>query len=144
MIELANAFLWRMGGAGYPLCHRNWRRVGYPLLLTGSLVLGAVAWPWAFLAGILAHLTTRLPITFFGNTVQGHWFNWVWLWILGYTYGLPSALVHGWTGTLLALVPMVVTGASLTLSNISGKNAETFTHEFCEAVIGASVMWAML
>jgi hypothetical protein len=144
MYEILNAFLWRMGGDGYPLLHRNWRRVGYPLILILSLLGGAAAWPVALLTGILAHLTTRLPLTFIGNSLYTHWFNWVWVWVLGYIYGLPSVLVHGWAGFLLSIIPMVTVGMSLTLSNVSGVNSKTFTHEFCEAVTGFAVMRVML
>lgn len=144
MIEVIAAFLWRMGGSGYPGLRRNWRRIGVPVLLVSVCLLRWISPLIAILMGLCLHMATRLPLTFFGESLHDHWFNWVWVWIAGYILGLPSVLLHGWNGVLLALIPMVAQGLSVNLSNVSGWPAKTFTHEFCESVTGVAVALAVL
>lgn len=76
-------------------------------------------------------------------SVTAHWFNWPWLFISGYLLGLASILVHGWMGFFLALIPALVQGISVTLSNLP-KTAKDWPHEACEILIGASVAIAIL
>ena len=144
MIEIISAFLWRMGGSGYPGLHRNWRRIGVPALVVSVCLLRGISPLIAILTGLCLHMGTRLPLTFFGEDIHEHWFNWVWVWLAGYILGLPAVLTHGWVGFAFAIIPMVTQGLSVTLSNVSGVNATTFTHEFCESVTGIAVIIAIL
>jgi hypothetical protein len=144
MIDILNAALWRMGGSGMKPFRKNWRRFGWPmLLLAWCLTHGVNVWI-AILAAILAHGTTRLSLTFFGDSLREHWFNWLWIWIAGYAIGLPSVLLHGWIGFVYALIPCVTQGLGVTLSNIAGDPAETFVHPWVEAVVGVAVAQAVI
>ena len=139
---LINAVLWSLGGAGAWPFGRNWRRVGYPVLVLVIALQSGLSDVMAVLLAILCHLSTRLPLTFFGSTIPGHWFNWIWLWLGGYIIGLPAVLTHGWWGLAYALLPAFAQGLSVTLSNLPG-SASAWPHEACEVFIGAAVFLAL-
>ena len=138
MLEVINSFIWRLGGS----VNKNIRRLGFPLLLVLVFVWTLPIWKLLLLA-ISCHLATRLPLTLIGNDIPKHWFNWIWVWIAGYLLGLPSVIVHGYSGFLYALIPFFGQGISVTLSNLK-RTRTIFVHEFCEAVIGASAMASVI
>lgn len=143
MIELLVGALWRLGGAGCPPFYRYWRRLGWPIVAGLVALFAQVPWWMCLLVMGATFGTTTLPVTFFGSKIPDHWFNWIWLWILGYLYGLPSIMIHGWNGFLYALVPSVVMGLFVTLSNIQTWPAKTFVNEACEVLIGVATAMAI-
>lgn len=142
LIAIINALLWRLGGAGALPFKRNWRRLIYPtLVLVFSLIAGFGAIR-AILCVLVCHLTTRLPLTLEDNDMDTV-LEYLWIWVHGYILGLPAVILYGPIGFLYALVPMIAEGISVTLSNVKYTRG-VFTHEFCEGVIGYSVMLSMI
>jgi len=113
-----------------------------PIVIAGAYLI-FIGWSWWILAILAAYLLlATLPVSLIGNGVNDHWFNWVWMWILGLlnglacvTLGIPLALVA--TSLFLSLVPMVVYGTSFTFSNIKA-TAKYFPWKMCEFLMGAS------
>lgn len=140
---IINAFLWRLGGAGANPFKRHWRRIGYPVLAGIMCLFFRLPIFRVVLACLVGHATTRLPLTLIGDAVNKHWANWVWLWVLGFLYGLPSVALQGWIGFAWALLPCLTFGASVTLSNTTRFSA-IFTHDFCEGVTGAAVFLSLI
>jgi hypothetical protein len=113
------------------------------LPVVASLLL--VGFSWWLPVIYLAYLSINtLPFTLVGNSVQGSWINWGWIWILGYlngigalTIGIPLSLIM--TTTLLAFIPMVIYGISGTLSNVKS-TAKAFPWKLCEFLFGSSAM----
>lgn len=143
LLGFLNACLWRLGGDGCPPFKRQWRRIGYPVLLLVACILREISPLIAILVALLAHLTTRLPLTLTDSDVDSVK-EFIWVFFLGFIYGLPSVLINGLDGLIYAIWSMLVTGLSLTLSNISGDMARVFKHEFCEAVIGFAIIQVIL
>lgn len=114
-----------------------------PLLPALALVM-LYGWSWWAPAIYLGYLVVgTLPVTLIGNSIPGNWVNWVWVWTYGGIKGLPSILVAVALGQnflwgLLALVPMLVHGLFITLSNVKA-TSKFFPWKFCEFVMGCSV-----
>jgi hypothetical protein len=99
--------------------NKLYRRIGVPSVITlVSFLLVGFQW-WLPVLFILIFVVTTLPFTLKGDSLYSHWFNWVWIWILGYLLGLPSVLL-GWKGALYSLVPCFTQGILGTISNIRG------------------------
>lgn len=131
------AFLWRAGGAGWPLLGKDWRRIGVPATVLIALLMANVSESRSVLTAILLFLALRLPLTLIGDDVTKHPINWIWPWIAGYLLGLISAVTHGWSGCWLALIPATAQGVSVMLSNLS-KTAKDWPHEACEVLTACS------
>lgn len=113
-----------------------------PLIIAGAWFFfqGLSWWMLAIVAAYLAVKT--LPFSFIGNGVKDHWFNWVWIWILGLLNGLPSITLGiplglFTTSLALCLVPCVVYGVACTLSNVK-PTAKYFPWKLCEFLMGSS------
>lgn len=132
------AFLWRIGGAGWPPLAKDWRRIVIPILVLIVLLMRNVSEFRAILAAVLLFLALRLPLTLIGDSIPSYAINWIWPFISGYLLGLASVVTHGWPGFIYALIPATAQGVSVALSNIP-KTAKDFPHEACEVLIGASV-----
>lgn len=128
IFPVLNAFLWRMGGAGLG----PWRKVGWPLLILAYGILNGHSFLQVTGAVGLAVFAVTRPFTYFGNSVPGHWFNWVWIWVLG-LYLLGPMACYGrfnpWT---------FAWSLAATLSNLP-RTARVFTWEFCECLCGVTV-----
>ena len=113
--------------------NKLFRRIVVPLVITlaAALFLGWTWW-WPVLFLCIFGVST-LPFTLSGNSLYDKWYNWVWIWVLGYLYGLPSLFLSKY-GALYALIPMVITGIAGTLSNIKA-TAPYFQWKFCEFII---------
>lgn len=129
ILNILNAALWRLGGAGAKPLGSRWRKFGYPILV-GILaaLINAELWR-SFVAVALAAFAVTCPITYYGSEIRDNWFNWVWLWILGIYFsgplialGIPSFLPFFWS-------------FFATLSNIKA-TSKIFTWEFCECFCG--------
>lgn len=143
MEVLALGFLWRIGGHGWKPLGKDWRRIVAVLVIFLScLWRGYPAWQ-SMLCAAPCFFVFRLPLTLIGSSLYDHWINWPWQFIVGYLCGLPAVAIHGWAGFALAGIPAIAQGASITLSNIQGLPAKTWTHEACEVLIGCSVAGAL-
>lgn len=115
-----------------------------PLLLALAVYFLS-GWSWWILAVIAGSLAVgSLPVTLIGNSIPGNWVNWVWVWVYGGIKGLPSVAVALAVGQqitlalLLCLVPMLVHGLVITLSNLKATK-RFFPWKFCEFCMGSSV-----
>lgn len=93
------------------------RRFGIPIVLGVTLTLSGIMPIKALYAACFLCLMTFLPITV-GNGDVRKWYQFVWLWVLGYLLGLGSLLI-GPQGFILAFLPCLVYGGLATLSNLS-------------------------
>lgn len=119
--------------------NKLYRRLGVPSVITLAtwLFLGwSWWWPVLFLS---VFAVATLPFTFKGSGLWDYWFNPIWIWILGYLYGLPSILISS-SGALYAFVPMVVCGVVGTLSNVRA-TSKYFPWKFCEFIIWAAMAY---
>ena len=134
MIAILMAFLWRLSGAGVkPFGALIPITAGfYAMIKTGHWLIG-------LLVGLATWGAGSLPITIFGNGVKNK-FPWgfIWIWVLGYIYGLPCVLIHGWSGLLFALIPCAAFGLGTTLSNLEA-SSKIFVWEFVEGITGAAI-----
>lgn len=86
---------------------------------------------------------TLLPITWIGDSIPGHWQNWVWVWVLGLiasgvivTIGFILHLIM--MSIILSVMPFVTIGLFSTLSNINS-TAKYFQWKFCELAFWTSI-----
>jgi len=138
MEMLLIAFLWRIGGAGWPPFGKDWRRWCVPTVVLFSCLFRGYSELQAVLCAVFLFTALRLPLTLRGDSLYHHWLNWPWVWIAGYLLGLASVVTHGWHGFLLALIPAIAQGVSVTLSNIPA-TAKDFPHEACEILTACAV-----
>ena len=102
-------------------------------------------WSWWIPLCYLAYMGIKtLPVTLIGNSIHDSWFNWIWIWLLGaingvaaLTLGIPYAMIS--TALFLMIVPTVVYGLTITLSNVK-PTAKFFPWKMCEFLMGSSVM----
>jgi len=118
------------------------RRVCIPIALSLTLILVEIEAYKAILCGISVWIAAFFPFTLKGDDLKDHWYNWVWIWILGYFMGLGSAWIHP-SGFLFALVPAVVVGAFGSLSNVPG-TSRFFPWKFCETVFWIAAMYPFI
>ena len=138
--------LWQLGGT----FNKLFRRLGFPIVAScAPLFYLGWSWWWPLLFG-LCFLVTTLPFTLKGDGINEHWFNWIWIWILGYLYGLPSIVIglcggHTALALLVALTPCIATGIVGTLSNVPA-TSKYFPWKECEGVIGffTAIPYALL
>lgn len=124
-------------GGTYNKLYRRW---GVPSIITiAALLFLGFSW-WLPVLFISIFSVSTLPFTFIGDSLQQHWFNWIWIWIAGYLLGLPSVLLSGERGLYFALVPMAVQGICGTLSNVKA-TSKFFQWKFCEFIIWASMAY---
>jgi len=115
-----------------------------PIAIAGAYYF-FIGFSWWILPIIGAYLLVKtLPVSFIGDGIRAHWFNWVWIWILGLLNGLAClslAIPLGLTSTalILSLVPSVVYGTTISLSNIRSTD-RIFVWKFVEFLMGASMM----
>jgi len=114
----------------------NFRWVTVGLMILSSILFKRFKWTVIPITIGLA----MLPITLGGDSVTAHWYNWLWVWVLGYLNGLwIIPLVRNISkGFLLALIPMVIYGICITLSNIP-LTADIFQWKLCEGLMGFSL-----
>jgi hypothetical protein len=91
------------------------RRFILPIGLALTLIWCQIAWWKAVLCGISVCVVACLPFTI-GKEWKA-WYQWVWVWFLGYLLGVGSAMLNQ-SGFLLALVPCVAFGSLGILSNL--------------------------
>lgn len=136
VITLACAALSRLGGS----VNKNYRRIG----IGAALVLyGALLGNWWALLSIGTSQLFRLPITLRGDSIPAHWYNWLWLPIIGFLYGLvplPLAFysVPWWSGFAFAGIFGLVFAGIVALSNIK-TTAQIFKWQYVELVYGALI-----
>lgn len=127
-----------------------WKAVGRfltpALPVVAILLLGGWSWWLLLIYGVYLSVKT-LPFTLNGNSVHDNWFNWVWIWVLGFVNGLCSMSllpIVGWAEWLDPILyaagfPMIAYGIACTLSNVK-VTAKYFPWKFCEFIMGASAM----
>jgi len=125
---------WQIGGYKWKLV----RRIGYPLIIMLSgLLFSVFSWQLC-VASLLCYVVTTLPLTLIGDDIPSCWINWVWVWVYGAILASPVLLLGGNPWTLL--VPLLLVGSSVTLSNLS-LTQRLLPHKFVEFVIGASCFY---
>lgn len=130
------AILNRLGGSK----NKNWRRWGIGIALAIYGILTGVTWYYA-LACIATSQLFRLPITFKGDSIPEHWYNWAWLPIVGFLYGLvpfPLSIPEWTNGLIYAGVFGGIFGIIVALSNIKA-TADIFKWDRVELVYGALI-----
>lgn len=80
------AILNRLGGSK----NKNFRRLGIGIALAAYGLLNGVVWYYALLC-ILTSQLFRLPITLRGDSIPRYWYNWLWLPVVGFAYGMVPA-----------------------------------------------------
>ena len=128
IFSVVNAFFWRLTGAG---CG-PWRKIGWPSLVGLYGLLNHAPWWQILLAPAIALFAVTRPFTFFGDEIKGHWFNWIWIWILGILFSLPM-LCYGHVN----FFPLAWCLAA-TLSNVP-LFSRVFVWGFCECLIGITI-----
>lgn len=100
-----------------------------------------VEWYFAILTVATSQIF-RLPITLISNGIPKHWFNWIWIFIVGFLFGLvpfPLSLPGAWlNGVLFAGVFGLFFGTIVALSNIKA-TANIFKWQYVEIVYGAAI-----
>lgn len=130
------AILNRLGGS----LNKNWRRFGIGIFLA---FMGVIFFHnyWTLLCIGTSQLF-RLPVTLKGSSIHDSWFNWVWIFILGFLYGLvpyPYALLAlWWQGLAAAGVFALVFGTLAVLSNVAA-TARFFKWASVEVIYGALI-----
>lgn len=118
-----------MGGSGAG----PYRKIGWPVLIAiYGFSIHAMWWQVILAVGLSVFAVTR-PFTYHEDSLHEHWFNWMWVWIMGIILGLPM-LAYGHFN----LWPFAWCLAA-TLSNIKS-TARIFVWEFCECICGITVM----
>lgn len=135
-----SSILWMAGGTW----KKAIRRIGVPAAIVFSTVLYfGLSW-WQLPLALSLFGVTTLPFTLKGDSIHDYWFNWVWIWIAGFIFGLPvvftSLICSAFSlqVLLLCLIPMFVQGIFGTLSNIK-ETSKWFPWKLCECMIGLSV-----
>ena len=146
------AALYALGGWGVRYI-RRWG-VGLSIAIMAFLYYGFKKW-WHILVYLsiwaLMWLVTTLPFTAIGDSIQGHWFNWMWIWIKGSLAGgalFPLCLLIKdnfkktfkkklpiWIGGIFICSASV--GISMTLSNMSWGN--WLIHPIVEGLYGFAI-----
>lgn len=129
IFSVLNAFFWRLTGAG---CG-PWRKIGWPSLV-GLYGLSIHA-PWwqILLAPAIALFAVSRPFTLIGSRIRDHWFNWIWIWILGFFLCAPMWVYGHWTFYAFFWC------LAATLSNVP-LFSRVYVWEFVEAICGFTVM----
>jgi hypothetical protein len=119
--------LWQIGGT----FNRWYRRAGVPCVIFISCLLCGISWLSALSSSILLYIVTTLPLTLIGDDITKHWQNWVWIWILGLLYALPSQVLQ--LSLSAELIGCILVGSLGTLSNLpmSHRFAPWKLVEFC-------------
>ena len=123
--------------------NKLYRRIGIPTTLVILYLIAQtfdfshflwlryiIVWLWAFFC-------STLPFTLIGNSIKEHWLNWIWVWVLGLLNG-AIVLVLNYKLFYLILIPVLVYGTTITLSNIK-VTAKYFQWKFVEFIIYVSV-----
>lgn len=125
----------RLGGSK----NKNFRRWGIGVALAFYSILFGCIW------GVFCIGTSqlfRLPITFKGDSIPEFWFNWIWVYIVGFIYGLvpfPLFLLNHWIAGLIAAgVFGIVFGTIVVLSNVK-ETADIFKWDRVELAYGALI-----
>lgn len=134
-IILLCAILNRAGGK----YNKNFRRWGIGLVLALYGYLHHL--PFWYLCIATSHLF-RLQITFKGDDITAYWYNWAWLPVVGFLYGLvplPLALPGKLELALvLAVCFSVLFTLAVVLSNIK-KTANIFKWQYVELFYGGLI-----
>ena len=138
---LVGGVLWRLGGAGAKPIGRNWRRIGLPCVIFYLTLSSHHNVFLSLLAALISHLTLRLPITLFGDSIWASIWNVPWLFVLGYLYGTPSLLFG--SGLLSPLIPCLTVSVLTVLSNIPS-TSRIFVWEAVEMAVGVSVILSFI
>lgn len=110
-----------------------------PIIIVLTLYLFK-GWSWWLLPTLASYLAVKtLPLTLIGDSIRGSLINRIWVFILGFLQALPCVIIFYdelLTAVLLCLIPMVVYGVVLNLSNVS-ITSRLFRHKYVEAITGA-------
>lgn len=122
----------RLGGS----INKNYRRLGIGIALA---IYGLLLGNWWALLCIGTSQLFRAPITLKGDSIPEYWFNWLWLPVAGFLYGLvvfPLSLPSAWLeGLALAGVFSTFFTLIVALSNIRA-TAEIFKWDRVEILYG--------
>lgn len=139
LVSFLNAF----GGWAFKLV----RRLGIPVSVTIFAYLyskdrkrDSIFFPIIFLSSFAAF---TLPLTLVGDSIPGHWINWLWVWGLGAVQGIslfPLCFLktfyqfedHVMKWLFGVIICTLVSGVVFTLSNLIGFPV----HAWCEALVG--------
>lgn len=114
------------------------RRLGIPIALVLTLIwLKIMLWR-AITCGFCVFIGACLPITIGGDSIK-KWWQFAWLFVLGYILGLSSIFLS-YQSWLLALVPCLTFGILGTLSN-HDKTAKFVPWKLFEAVSWIAVIY---
>lgn len=113
------ALLYMAGGT----FHKSFRRFGIPLFMAvfGIIFLG---WHSGWITLSLGYVAVlSLPFTLIGDDVNGHFLNFLWIWVFGYLLGLPALVIGVYLHKIglslaLSIIPCLLIGISATLSNL--------------------------
>lgn len=108
---------------------KRWRRIGLPLLI---MLYGLLKhrW-WSVLSLPLGFGVFCLPITLVGDDIKAHWYNWVWVFVLGCLIGL----IPIYSG-LLAIGYGLIFFLLVFFSNLK-KTADIFRWDRVELIYGS-------
>ena len=127
---------------------KQYRRLGIPTLLTLCFIyaqnfdLSHFLWLRYILVWIWLFFCSTLPFTLIGDGIPKHWFNWIWVWILGLLNGL-IILVINIKLFYLMFIPFIIYGVFISLSNIK-YTARFFQWKFVEAMLYISVAYVVI
>lgn len=113
------------------------------IAVTLYLFMGFSWWLIPTLIGFIAVKT--LPVTLVGSSVKKPIINRFWVFVLGYIQSLPAVFMFlsDWSLYLtLCLIPMIVYGVSINLSNVN-VTARFFRWKFVEFVNGAICVYPL-
>lgn len=124
-IALLTAILYRLGGS----VDKRYRRIMLPAILMASYLLlykalvGLLILPYGF-------AVMTLPVTLRGDSIPAHWYNWLWIPILGVLIGfITFNLIHAIAYSLVYTALVILSNFRLT--------ARLFTWNRCEYAFGA-------
>jgi len=140
-------FMLAFGGLFRQIGGTYWKFVGRFLtpLLPAMAYFFFIGWSWWIPAIYGAYLIVKtLPVTLKGDSVLKPWYNLVWIWVLGFLNGIPALTLgistnHIICALAMSIVPMVVYGTVITLSNIPA-TAKYFPWKLDEFCMGASAL----
>lgn len=141
-------FLMPIAGLSRMIAGTWWKamdRFVMPIIIVFTLYLFQ-GWSWWLIPTLIGFIAVKtLPVTLIGSSVKKPVINRLWVFVLGYIQALPAVFMflNDWGFYLaLCLIPMVVYGISINLSNVNS-TARFFRWKFVEFVTGCVVVYPL-